>query len=111
MAQVVKTKQWLDLSDRYFVLLGAASAMGPVLVLLALGANVIACDLKVRLGKDGKAMTFRGSDKVNYGPWKGPLIDGRDGLFKACEESCGTLTFPIPTGRKQSAIPADELWK
>lgn len=35
----------LDLSDSYFVLLGAGSAMGPLLVLLSLGANVIAVDL------------------------------------------------------------------
>jgi hypothetical protein len=34
---VIKTKQWLDLSDQYVVLLGAGSAMGPLLVLLALG--------------------------------------------------------------------------
>ena len=35
----------LDLSQRFFVLLGAGSAMGPLQVLLALGANVIAVDL------------------------------------------------------------------
>lgn len=35
----------LDLSDRYFVLLGAGSAMGPIKVLLSLGANIIAVDL------------------------------------------------------------------
>merc|ERR1719382_1565423 len=34
--------KWLDLSDMYFVLLGAASAMGPLSFLLSLGANVIA---------------------------------------------------------------------
>lgn len=34
--------EWLDLSDMYFVLLGAGSAMGPLLFLLALGANVVA---------------------------------------------------------------------
>ena len=37
----VDNPKWLDLSDRYFVLLGAGSAMGPLHVLLALGANVI----------------------------------------------------------------------
>jgi hypothetical protein len=36
---------WIDLSDRYFVLLGAGSAMGPFEVLMSLGANVIAIDL------------------------------------------------------------------
>merc|ERR1712048_140686 len=34
--------RWLDLSDTYFVLLGAASAMGPLNFLLSLGANVVA---------------------------------------------------------------------
>uniref|UniRef100_A0A7S2AMZ6 very-long-chain (3R)-3-hydroxyacyl-CoA dehydratase n=1 Tax=Octactis speculum TaxID=3111310 RepID=A0A7S2AMZ6_9STRA len=36
---------WLDLSQHYFVLLGASSAMGPIHVLLELGANVIAIDI------------------------------------------------------------------
>jgi len=37
---------WLkDIKSRSFVLLGAGSAMGPLLVLMALGANVIAIDL------------------------------------------------------------------
>jgi hypothetical protein len=43
--QVVTSPGQLDLSKRYFVLLGAGSAMGPLQVLLSLGANVIAVDL------------------------------------------------------------------
>mmetsp|Transcript_15414 Transcript_15414/g.36423 ORF Transcript_15414/g.36423 Transcript_15414/m.36423 type:complete len:527 (-) Transcript_15414:136-1716(-) len=43
--QVVQNPQWLDLSDLHFVLLGAGSAMGPLLMLLSLGANIIAVDL------------------------------------------------------------------
>ncbi|KNC86978.1 hypothetical protein SARC_00871 [Sphaeroforma arctica JP610] len=39
------TKTWLDLSDKYFVLLGAGSAMGPFIALTKLGANIIALDL------------------------------------------------------------------
>ena len=35
----------LDLSDRYFVLLGATSAMGPLDLLLKYGANIVAVDL------------------------------------------------------------------
>jgi len=35
-------EKWLDLSDMYFVLLGAASAMGPLHFLLSHGANVVA---------------------------------------------------------------------
>jgi hypothetical protein len=42
IAWVVKHPEALDLSSRHFVLLGAGSAMGPLLVLLSLGANVIA---------------------------------------------------------------------
>mmetsp|Transcript_1300 Transcript_1300/g.2391 ORF Transcript_1300/g.2391 Transcript_1300/m.2391 type:complete len:533 (-) Transcript_1300:30-1628(-) len=36
---------WLDLRGKYFVLLGAGSAMGPLPMLLALGATVVAIDL------------------------------------------------------------------
>lgn len=38
-------KDKLDLSNQYFVLLGAGAAMGPLLVLLEHGANIIAIDL------------------------------------------------------------------
>eukprot|EP00048_Salpingoeca_helianthica_P005841 m.92232 g.92232 ORF g.92232 m.92232 type:complete len:782 (-) comp13770_c4_seq1:67-2412(-) len=37
--------KYLDLSNRYFVLLGAGAAMGPLEVLLKFGANIIAIDL------------------------------------------------------------------
>lgn len=60
---------WLDLSDRYFVLLGAGSAMGPFLVLMALGANVVAIDLD------------RG------GIWKR--------LVSIAKKSSGSITFPL----------------
>ena len=45
IAQVAQSEPWLDLSDRHFVLLGAGAAMGPLHVLLGLGAHVIAVDL------------------------------------------------------------------
>ena len=64
----------LDLSGRYFVLLGAGSAMGPFLVLMALGANVIAVDLD------------------RPGIWKR--------LISIAQKSSGTLTFPM--SKKQS---------
>merc|ERR1712127_547813 len=60
---------WCDLSDKYFVLLGAGSAMGPLHVLLALGANVIAIDLD------------------RPGIWKR--------LIGLAKKSSGTITFPI----------------
>jgi len=43
--KVMANPAWLDLRGRFFVLLGAGSAMGPIKVLLSLGANVIAVDL------------------------------------------------------------------
>jgi len=65
----VTNQKWLDLSDKYFVLLGAGSAMGPLKVLLSLGANVIAVDLD------------------RQGIW--------ENLFNQVHNSCGTLTFPL----------------
>jgi len=70
MIAVIKNQEdWCDLSDKYFVLLGAGSAMGPFLTLMALGANVIAIDLD------------------RPGIWERLL-----GVAKA---SSGTLTFPL----------------
>jgi hypothetical protein len=43
--QVAQTPSWLDLRGKHFVLLGALSAMGPLRVLLSLGASVIAVDI------------------------------------------------------------------
>jgi len=60
---------WLDLKDKYFVLLGAGSAMGPFLVLMALGANVIAVDL------DRSDIWTR--------------------IIQIASESSGSITFPI----------------
>ncbi|KXS14873.1 hypothetical protein M427DRAFT_135548 [Gonapodya prolifera JEL478] len=69
IAEVVKNQQWLDLSDKYFCLLGAGSAMGPFLTLMALGANIIAIDL-------------------NRAPiWKR--------LISVARNSPGTITFPL----------------
>jgi len=77
---VVKNPKWVDLSDRYFVLLGAGSAMGPFLVLMALGANIIAVDL----------------DRAPI--WKR--------LLTIAEQSCGTITFPLK--KPQSEIKSKE---
>lgn len=75
---------YLDLSDRYFVLLGAGSAMGPFLVLMALGANVIAVDL----------------DRA--GIWKR--------LLTIAKNSSGTMTFPMK--QEQSTCKTeDELYE
>ena len=45
MMKGIDNPGWLSNSDHYFVLLGAGSAMGPLRVLLSLGANVVAIDL------------------------------------------------------------------
>ena len=45
LIKVASSKTYADLSDKYFVLFGAGSAMGPFEVLMSLGANVIAIDL------------------------------------------------------------------
>jgi len=72
--------EYLDLSDRYFVLLGAGSAMGPFLVLMALGANVIAVDL----------------DR--------PFIWQR--LIKIARLSSGSITFPL--SKPQDKLAGEE---
>lgn len=70
---------WIDLSDRYFVLLGAGSAMGPFEVLMQLGANVIGIDL----------------DR--------PFIWQR--LINRVKNSSGSITFPMS---KEQSKCADE---
>eukprot|EP01147_Barroeca_monosierra_P001589 gene1588-7955_t len=69
IAMVSENKKWLDLRDKYFVLLGAGSAMGPYEVLLALGANIIAVDLN------------------RPGIWKR--------LINMARQSPGTIIFPV----------------
>eukprot|EP00934_Nitzschia_sp_Nitz4_P003826 Nitzschia sp. Nitz4//scaffold3_size479765//106428//108874//NITZ4_000043-RA/size479765-processed-gene-0.61-mRNA-1//1//CDS//3329550587//3816//frame0 len=71
----VDNPDWTKLSDRYFVLLGAGSAMGPLHVLLALGANVVAVDL----------------DRPNI--WKR--------LIELTKNSTGTITFPLSKDQKE----------
>jgi hypothetical protein len=75
IAAVVKNEKWIDLSDKYFVLLGAGSAMGPIQVLLDLGANVIAIDL----------------DRPHI--W--------ERLIGLARNSCGTITFPLKKPQKE----------
>lgn len=80
---VVKHPEWCDLSDKYFVLLGAGAAMGPFQVLMALGANVIAIDLD------------------REGIWKRLISIARD--------SSGTLTFPL--NKPQQDLSDTELYQ
>lgn len=72
---------WLDLSRHYFVLLGAGSAMGPLPLLLAMGANVYAVDID------------------RPGVWKR--------LIKMARESSGEFTFPIRASKLKGKAPKD----
>ena len=79
----VDNPKWCELSDKYFVLLGAGSAMGPLHVLLALGANVIAVDL----------------DR--------PFIWKR--LIELTRKSSGSITFPLKN-TQESLKTDDDLY-
>jgi hypothetical protein len=79
----VDNPKWCELADKYFVLLGAGSAMGPLHVLLALGANVIAVDL----------------DR--------PFIWKR--LIELAKKSTGSITFPL-TQEQKSLLTDDDLY-
>jgi hypothetical protein len=79
--QCIEHPEWLnEIKNRYFVLLGAGSAMGPLLVLMALGANVIAVDLD------------------RSGIWKR--------LINIARKSPGSITFPMKV--EQSKCATDE---
>lgn len=75
---------YMDLKDRYFVLLGAGSAMGPFLVLMALGANIVAIDL----------------DRPQI--WKR--------LIEHARKSAGSITFPLKK-TMDSCKSDDELYE
>ena len=79
ISYLIDNPKQLDLSDKYFVLLGAGSAMGPLLTLLALGANIIAIDLD------------------RQGIW--------ERLIRETRNSPGTLIFPLK--KKQSTLKTD----
>lgn len=68
--------EWIakTIQNQYFVLLGAGSAMGPLHVLLAMGANIIAVDL----------------DRPQI--WKR--------LISLTKESTGSITFPLSVDPK-----------
>jgi hypothetical protein len=83
IVDVIDNPGYLDLSDRYFVLLGAGSAMGPFLVLMALGANVVAIDL----------------DRPNI--WKR--------LIEIAKKSSGSITFPMKV-TQDSCSSDDEIY-
>lgn len=71
---------YVDLSNQYFVLLGAGSAMGPFLVLMALGANVVAVDLD------------------RSGIW--------ERLISIAKKSSGSITFPLKKDQSECKTDA-----
>mmetsp|Transcript_61557 Transcript_61557/g.169183 ORF Transcript_61557/g.169183 Transcript_61557/m.169183 type:complete len:618 (+) Transcript_61557:563-2416(+) len=89
LSDVCDNPEWLDLSEHYFVLLGATSAMGPLPLLLSLGANIIAIDI----------------DRESA--WSK--------IFEMVRDSPGTVTFPIkgdvPEGKSLKDLSDAELAK
>lgn len=86
--KVAENPGWCDLSDQYFVLFGASSAMGPYPILMAHGANVIALDLWL---PDGKFSAV----------WKR--------LFETAKNSSGRLIFPVrEAGVKVDGKPEED---
>lgn len=77
--------EWLDLSQHYFVLLGAGSAMGPLLLLLSLGANIYAVDIER------------------------PQVWER--LIDLAKNSSGEFTFPIKKSKLNGKKPSDMTTK
>jgi len=76
--ECVENPKLMDLSDRYFVLLGATSAMGPLEMLLNHGANIVAVDLDrdfiwnklIKKARDGSGRVIL--------PIKTDKLNGRD---------------------------------
>lgn len=83
IGKVASSSVNLDLSDLYFVLLGAGSAMGPYSILMSLGANVIALDIDRPMA------------------WKR--------LISIAEESPGTLIFP--TKKSIEGLTRDQIFE
>jgi hypothetical protein len=92
MSKVIDNPGWTDLSDTYFVLFGATSAMGPFHKLMELGANIIALDLDrpqiwEKLLKDTRA----GSGKLIF-PVKEEIKAGASDADIAKVAGCNLLT-------------------
>jgi len=81
LAAVADHPDWLDLSRHHFVLLGAGSAMGPLPLLLAMGANVFAVDIHI------------------------PRTWER--LIKMARASSGDFTFPVRSSKLAGRNPKD----
>ena len=72
---VVRNPEWLDLSDRTFVLLGASSQMGPLEMLSKWRANIVAVDLpRANLWETILKLVHRGAGRA-YVPSASPISD------------------------------------
>jgi len=85
--KVADNPKWCDLSDQYFVLFGASSAMGPYPILMDHGANVIALDL-----------WLPGTEKRPDG-----FAAVWEKLFEKARNSSGRLIFPVRGSVKKDA--------
>jgi hypothetical protein len=101
LARVVENPDWLDLSDRYFALLGAASEMGPLEPLASWGANVLAVDLpRPALWRHIVATAKAGSGTLHVAvkPGGGPIEKraGADLLLETPEIKTWLASFDQP---------------
>lgn len=95
ITRVIEHPEWLDLSDRSVVLLGAGSEMGPLESLCNFGAHVIALDLPRRALWDRIVATGRaGSGRLSF-PVTGDTA-GIDLLTGAPEAKAWLDTFEAP---------------
>jgi hypothetical protein len=67
--------EWLDLSNMYFVLLGAGAEMGPLLALAEWGANIIAVDLPRPAVWKRIVQAVQNSSGVLYAPVRQPHLN------------------------------------
>merc|ERR1711924_64873 len=84
ITSIVDTPDMLDLKEKVFVLIGAGSAMGPLPMLLACGATVVAIDIP------GEGMGF-----PSWKTWERIISRARD--------SPGKLIFPLSKPQDECA--------
>jgi len=94
IATLVNNKEMLDLRGQHFVLLGAASAMGPIKSLLAFGATVHAVELaRPAVWKKLLAMVRNSPGKL-VAPVDGPVPDNFSNEWVEAHAGCDLLGQP-----------------
>lgn len=101
---VARNPEWLDLSDRHFALLGAASEMGPLEALSAWGANLVAVDLpRAQLWEHISETARRGTGRL-FVPLRANSADVTEGGADLLSETpairswLGTFDQPLTVG-------------